>query len=501
MHSSLHSHGRTRGVSVIEALITLVIVALGLLTFAGVQSRLRVNSDVARQRSEAVRLAQENMEHLRSFGTLAADAGVANNFSYNAGVVDGAAAKTVLATGVATSTNTAYTLTQAVTASAQAGMKDLTLTVAWTDRENAAQQISLRSMVAGIEPRLAAALTIPPNGSPVKDPLGRSVRVPLPAKDLGNGSSIFKPNNGGTLAFVFDNKTAAITQKCISVPVGVTTAQITTASMLGYSCTAIDALLLSGYVRFSTGATPDATSPNDTTLPLAIRVDLDATAPAAGTVGTTGQLLAASWPTSLQPVQTTGYSAPDCASQQSMTVSFTTPVSFSQINNGVVQSISSTGVTVVVPSGIAVTPAIIAPFVDLPAASIISPVDTGERFVAYTCAIYPHDFSGVKAWTGRTLITPVGWVIGATALTYKVCRYSADDNLNGYVWTTSGSNVVKIDNTEHPYAYLYASAGLNNQNFLVIKGSKTCPTDGPVEVNGQGGENYTDETTVLHQNS
>ncbi|MBS1179399.1 MAG: hypothetical protein H6R06_3811, partial [Proteobacteria bacterium] len=27
----------------------------------------------------------------------------------------------------------------------------------------------------------------------------------------------------------------------------------------------------------------------------------------------------------------------------------------------------------------------------------------------------------------------------------------------------------------------------------------SCPTDGTVEVDGTGGENYTNETTVIHQ--
>lgn len=492
---------QSRGLTLIEALITLLVVAFGLLGFATLQSRMRVHSDLSKQRSEAVRLAQENMENLRAFGTLAVDASVANNFAYNTGVVDGASAKTVLAASVTTSTNTTYTLNQTVASSSQAGMKELTLNVSWVDRDNSTQQVTLKSFVAGVEPRLAAALAIPPNGSPVKDPLGRSVRVPLPAKDLGNGTSVFKPNSAGTLAFLFDNKTANVTSKCTAVPVTVTTAQITVAAMAGYSCTSIDGLLLSGYVRFSVGNSPDAATPNDATKPLSIRVDLDDAAPSPGSVGTVAQLNAANWPTAAQAVQTMSYAAPECASQESKTVTFTTPVSYSQINNSVVQSISSTGVIVVVPVTVANTAAALAPYVDLAAANVISPTDTGERFVVYTCVVYPKVFSGTKAWTGRTLIIPSGWTVGTTAATFKVCRYSADDNLNGYVWTTSGSNVVKIDNSEHPYAYLFASSAVNNQNFLVIKGSKACPTDGPVEVNGQGAENYTDETTVTHQTS
>ena len=132
-----------------------------------------------------------------------------------------------------------------------------------------------------------------------------------------------------------------------------------------------------------------------------------------------------------------------------------------------------------------------------------SPQDTGERFVAYSCLIYPVDLdvnnATAAAYTARITIFPTGWTLGTSSSDYKVCRYSADYNLNGGVRVVSGSNVTSIDNQEHPYAYLNAQRSLSNQNYLVIRGNRSCPTDGGVEVNGQGGENYTDETTVTHQ--
>ena len=504
---------RPRGLTLVEALIALVISALGLLAFAAVQSRLRLNSDVAKQRAEAVRIAQENMENLRAFGTLAADATVANNLSYDTGVATGsaqiAADGTVSGTSGAgirakvaatsTLTNTTYTVTNTVTASAQAGMKDVRVTVAWTDRQGDAQQVVLRSLIAGINPRLQAALSIPPNGSPIKDPLGRDLRVPIPAKDLGDGRSVFKPNASGTLAFVFNNDTGLVTEKCTSIATTVTTAQID-AAMLSTSgnCTTVNGFLLSGYVRFSYG-NPNATTPNDATMPLSIRIDFNSTVPAANTFGSQSLLNEAAWPGAADPVNLAGFAQPDCGTQQSKTVRFSTPVSYSQVNNGVTQTISTTEVTVVVPETAAVTPAGIAPYVNLAASAVQSPVDLGERYVSYTCVVYPRSLGGVTAWTGRVLLVPSGWTIGTGASNYKVCRYSSDYNLNGYVWQVDNGNVTKIDNGEHPYAYLMTTIGLNNQNYLVIDGNRSCPTDGEVEVDGTGSENYTSEITVLHQ--
>ena len=65
----------SRGVSLIEALVALAVMSIGLLGVAGMQATLRSTADLSKQRSEAVRLAQEKLEDLRSFGTLVAHTG------------------------------------------------------------------------------------------------------------------------------------------------------------------------------------------------------------------------------------------------------------------------------------------------------------------------------------------------------------------------------------------------------------------------------------------
>ena len=65
-----------RGVSLVEALVALAVMAFGMLAVAGIQGMLRLNSDVAKQRSEAVRIAQEQIEQLRAFAVRSADTGV-----------------------------------------------------------------------------------------------------------------------------------------------------------------------------------------------------------------------------------------------------------------------------------------------------------------------------------------------------------------------------------------------------------------------------------------
>ena len=63
---------RRHGVSLVEALVALAVMAFGMLALVGVQATMRLNSDVAKQRGEATRIATEEIERLRGFRTIAA---------------------------------------------------------------------------------------------------------------------------------------------------------------------------------------------------------------------------------------------------------------------------------------------------------------------------------------------------------------------------------------------------------------------------------------------
>ena len=61
------ARARSRGISLIEAMVALAVMAFGTLGVLGVQTTLRLNADIAKQRNEAVRIGQETIEAARSF--------------------------------------------------------------------------------------------------------------------------------------------------------------------------------------------------------------------------------------------------------------------------------------------------------------------------------------------------------------------------------------------------------------------------------------------------
>ena len=241
-----------RGVSLIEALVAFAIMAFGMLAVVGMQSTLRSNGDVARQRSEALRIAQDYMEEWRGFSSYVT-------------TIDRAAYADIIAVTETSliGTNATYKLTRRVRSDpAVAGTvtpQRLTavVDVAWVDRANQAQLVRLSSAVAGVEPELAGSVVLGANPDPILQPQGRFRGIPAAAVRLPSGSGYVPPGQIGStrVAWVFNNTTGVI-KVC-------TTDATSSAGLLAtgvtLSCDATStSLLLSGFVRFnSSGPFPD----------------------------------------------------------------------------------------------------------------------------------------------------------------------------------------------------------------------------------------------------
>lgn len=136
---------RQRGVALLEALIAFLVLSIGLLALSRLQTDLRANADAARERTEAVRLAQIDIEGLRAF---------ANPADWDA-IADASADVTPAGS------RTRYTLERVVEAGAVPALKAVQVTLQWNDRHGTPQQWRLATMIAGPDPALSAALTLP----------------------------------------------------------------------------------------------------------------------------------------------------------------------------------------------------------------------------------------------------------------------------------------------------------------------------------------------------
>lgn len=135
-----------RGITLIESLLAFAVLAIGLTALLRVQPELRAHAETARQRSEAVRLAQQEIEGLRGYASLEAHAAIASH------------AYTLEPDGLG---SPRYALERRVDAAAWPGVRVVDVRVAWTDRRGEDQQVTLSTMIAAQEPALAAQRLLP----------------------------------------------------------------------------------------------------------------------------------------------------------------------------------------------------------------------------------------------------------------------------------------------------------------------------------------------------
>ncbi len=363
---------KQRGVTLIEALLAFLVLAGGVLSVAKLQLHLQAHAEESRQRSEAMRIAQEDIELLRSFADRSADAGTAGAMPF-----ERIETATVSVEGFGGSpTNTVFRLTRQVDDNPSARLKAATVSVAWTARDGSTQQAVLNSVVAGVNPAIAGALTVAPSRLAPTSGYARSPGIPVTAKSLGDGRSVLKPDTEGTIAYVFDNLSAEVTQRCTNVAVERTTAQLNAADLT--YCSELRGHWLSGTVRFSNATPPTPEAANDIPLDLTVSVAL------------TGAADAAPPECSTKALKAVQYRSTDSIRRESV------PLSATPASIGVAEWI-----------------------------------ELGERYVAYQCVVPIRGAAG--RWSGRSNLVPLGWSLGTTAADHQVCRYTTDLDRSGAI--------------------------------------------------------------------
>ena len=232
------------GIALIEALVALAVMAFGMLAVAGVQVTLRQNADIAKQRSEAVRLAQEEIERWRAFTSIT---GAAGTITYGNLLQD-------LPGTAKAGSNAQFTVARRVDAPADLAYKMLRVDVSWVDRNGQDQNVRLSTAIHRVAPELAGTVSVLGGASGLGN---LNPAIPPGSTLLTPTTSGFRPPQGGVgdaVAWVFNNTTGLITV-C-------TTNALTTATLAPGNirdCSAGKSQLLSGYISFATGpAAPTA---------------------------------------------------------------------------------------------------------------------------------------------------------------------------------------------------------------------------------------------------
>lgn len=421
--------------------------SIGMLALVGVQTTMRLNSDLAKQRTEATRIASEEIESLRSFARMGAnDIGVGNAYD---SIANRTVENYVPPDNIG---NTSYRVVRTVTDLAGSNGPDMTpgtnqkvvtVQVQWVDRAEREQTATLDSVIVGSAPTLSAMLVVPARESATSRRKGRHATIPDGAEPVvvdgkETGDSRFVPPGASGVAWYFNNL-SGVMRVC---------------NVDGESC--VLATLVTGSVRYHLA--------DDVTDPVLDAADAE------------------------HPKGPSRNLAP-----------------------------GSSAMELVSPVGAGTT------------ASCFSRTLTAEELLAgpsvvYYCAVFPADTSG---WGGQINPRPVeanGNLLALTGLatTYRTCRYTTDlptaeiDETPSI--TEADPHAQYVRNADHPRHYCLerprnpSEAGLActgkrvtgnliNQNFLVIRGFRTCPTelndDG--STNGQGLDPLVLANTRQHQ--
>jgi Tfp pilus assembly protein PilV len=525
-----------RGFTLVEALVALLVMAFGMMAIAGMQATLSRASEVAKQRSEAVRLAQMKIEQLRSFEQVAADA---TKVDYAGDIVNGndTLSPTVGAYTTNTSFDRVWTVTRdGVNAPAADGsdpQKWVSVVVTWNDRTGQQQRVQLTTVISRADPINLGTLYTGTGATEPLKPKGRNIDIPYPAISLPGDKSAFKPPPSAN-NYVFDNVSGDVLGYCtdaaIANAVNNGTAVSLTAGSETTGCTAQPAYVLSGYIRFL-NSLPGGNELNQ---------DSAITNPTTDTKALTASIVF--------PTVAGGTPAADCFAQQqkvvsvgnitvrdiatigrtgnTVTVTTTANHGFSAGQVVAINNVSTSSFngqfTIATASGTTFTYAqnganesatVGSP---VPTATLVQQIAVAEsatagtdysstydtvvsRFVAYTCIVQGIDDAETpqpvpttrKRWWGQFVITTDGtWQLDnglGDGTRFKMCRftgdYIADDN---------------ISNSEHPLLYRGVDAALDNQNYLIVPGNEACPNDGEADPLN-GANDYSNTNTELHQ--
>jgi type IV pilus modification protein PilV len=516
---------RHAGFALIEALVSLLVVAFGMLAIAAFQYTLSRASDVAKQRTEATRIAQSELDRLRSFSQREAEATPTALLTY---VEDLVSAGATAVAGL--TTNTTFNLQRVVTTPTGDKFRWINVIVTWADRSGQNQEVRLATAISDGDPSSLGLLGVTRRVSSTLRPKNRNINIPYPAVNLAGGtSSAFVPPPGNTIV-TFNNVSGDVTQSCRSTAYAVsaitrsgteatamatghpfTTGMVVTivgANPAGYNGDVTVTSVAPG-VSFTYAVSNVLTTPATLTGATATRavtltegIDLATlTGVTCTTYSTPAYLLSGyvRFKTQGAAANASNIDSPDDLTDPTLplaaTIYNTSTSTFTSQPLAITSSATGNGPSsyecyaqrqLTVRSNAGQSDLTIAEGAPVPSGYSDS---NAPRFISYTCVVVPIDHDSVAAtrpvWSGQVTLNASGWTFGNGGSDYRLCRFTSDYNRDN-----------TLSNGEHPRYYRQVSGALDNQNYLVINGNDDCPTD--IASNPATG-NYLDTNTARHQ--
>jgi type IV pilus modification protein PilV len=512
----MHPMRRQAGFALIEAMVALLVVSFGLLSIASFQYTLSRSSDTAKQRTEATRIAQKEMDRLRSFGQRQSDGDLLDDrYTYVDDLVPTASPQTVA--GLAS--NATYNLERAIVTPTVDRFRWINVIVWWNDRAGDRQEVRLASAISDGDPSALGVIGVQRRVSSTLRPRRGGSNIPFPTVNLAGGTNGAFTLPPGNTIFTFNNVTGAVAQRCT-----VASYTITALSSTGTTATA----LASGHT-FATGTrvTIVGASPagyNGDFEVASVVPGVSFTYSVASGLATPASLTQAAARISLvegvdlatlSGVTCTAYETPGYLLSGYVRFKTSATATASNIDNpndltDPTQALRQTNLGASPPTQpLTITSSATG---DAPSSyechsqqqlivrnaaqtelvigegSVVPPgysdVDA-PRFIAYACVVIPINHDNVAAtapiWSGELTLNPQAGSFGSNTL----CRFTSDYNRNS-----------ALSNNEHPRYYRQVRGALENQNFLVVNGS--CPSD--VAADPASG-NFLDTNTAQHQPS
>jgi type II secretory pathway pseudopilin PulG len=239
-----------RGFSLIEALIALIVTAFGALALTSMQMMLSHHADLAKQRTEAMRLAQARMEQLRAFVGITSGSIRWNDLPIAAETVDG-------------DTNASFKLAPVLGGTTSDPLRSASVTVRWLDRTgNDAstdvdgfsynQQVAISSVISNSDPHDVGLVGNPrPWNAMLRPPRDRHIDIPVRAIELGAGRSATQFDADYVLVYI--DSTGEVIQVCNPGVMQANAAQINAAITSG-ACATMSSQVVSGYIGRSSPA-------------------------------------------------------------------------------------------------------------------------------------------------------------------------------------------------------------------------------------------------------